>query len=1031
MWKIQQNDLIFFEVKKNIRFLLEPLFEPSTSFEETVHIQHNLSIFIKKYKIVLKSLHSLLFNQKMQILNNKLKIKFCFLRKNTTAPYFENEIYKFKNKHKNQIELYRKELHFLVEIFNSFLWENTNYVEKLQLLLSKNSTQNPDIKYYFHKISRKTNFEFLWDLCESINTQIPTLHFQLVEIKKIIKELYFLKEKLQNEFHQEQSFWKVVETANLNYFLVHKKSKNYDELLTNKEKSLHHHISNFPKFSKATQENGLKDFENYYSLLYSQSELTETHELLKEYKNIQKEWFLQFINNWYSFTDLKNHKNFSFYNHHLNGIDFPLIIYLFDDISEKNFYILQEISHKIQQLISIKNSHENIEKKRELYRNICPDEIIPEENIESIRNILNKKIIQFQKERGKFFNTETYACISKKYAHFCAEYKKISLEIGKIQAQMKHIKDEQIQVERIQSWAIILEKENQKFLLTIPKEKINAPYFHKENNIHQARNFIQTLKNTKNDYTLYHFESLTLKILEKLCFHKESSYFRNKIAKELYEFNQNFVEKKDFFQLRKTIETYNIKMKYELPKNISWETCKQTLLHFYKSVLQLKSLQEEIIIHNHHDFHKFIDKDFKNLEEFEKELKEICYIKENISISNEVKEILIEKFQAHLYKITSYDLEKCLKRENKKSHTKIWLNFWDKINNTQKYPIRINPEIKISFIKKEKNILLSSWKEKVNRKIKNRYLLTTNITEHACKNSWFVNGKTKKEIINFYEKFNKEFEYKINEKIFSYTYFIDIWENNSIKLSLYKNNTLIEIPTYQLHSEYFLEINNKWTPLYKNFSYFQYDNHKDFYKIEKNPYIDVSQAKLINEKIYLEWDISTYLNLKLKSAKKKISHFYSKYSHIQISEFNQNYIVLIWWNTQELVIYEFEEKYEIIQSRWTILKELQDFLQSKDIDSYQEEDISIHDIENLKNALCANIIWIIFFLQKEYPGRIIVRNFHQNRNNLSIENLDKKIEEKILQKLSSLSLIPSNYKYIFELKEQNILNKLWLIEFVN
>jgi hypothetical protein len=79
----------------------------------------------------------------------------------------------------------------------------------------------------------------------------------------------------------------------------------------------------------------------------------------------------------------------------------------------------------------------------------------------------------------------------KKYAYFCAEYKKITLEIGKIKAQIKNLKDEQTQVERTNSWALILEKDTQKFLLTIPREKANNSYFEKESNILQARNFIQ------------------------------------------------------------------------------------------------------------------------------------------------------------------------------------------------------------------------------------------------------------------------------------------------------------------------------------------------------------------------------------------------------------------------------------------------------------------------------------------------------------------------------------------------------------
>lgn len=57
---------------------------------------------------------------------------------------------------------------------------------------------------------------------------------------------------------------------------------------------------------------------------------------------------------------------------------------------------------------------------------------------------------------------------------------------------------------------------------------------------------------------------------------------------------------------------------------------------------------------------------------------------------------------------------------------------------------------------------------------------------------------------------------------------------------------------------------------------------------------------------------------------------------------------------------------------------------------------------------------LYFFLQRTYPGKIIIKILLQSMS--CPDGLDKQIEEKILQKLSSLSLIPSNYKHILDLK---------------
>ena len=67
---------------------------------------------------------------------------------------------------------------------------------------------------------------------------------------------------------------------------------------------------------------------------------------------------------------------------------------------------------------------------------------------------------------------------------------------------------------------------------------------------------------------IYYFESLDLRTLAKLCFSKGNSPLRNKIAKELYLSHPEFIEKKQYYKENQLIDVYNIKMKYEFPKNI-------------------------------------------------------------------------------------------------------------------------------------------------------------------------------------------------------------------------------------------------------------------------------------------------------------------------------------------------------------------------------------------------------------------------------------------------------------------------------
>ncbi len=190
-------------------------------------------------------------------------------------------------------------------------------------------------------------------------------------------------------------------------------------------------------------------------------------------------------------------------------------------------------------------------------------------------------------------------------------------------------------------------------------------------------------------------------------------------------------------------------------------------------------------------------------------MKEVCYIKKHIPLSEENTNLFIKIFQGHLYKISSYDLSKCQKRNNLKSHTKIWFDFWSEKNNNAKYPIRINPEIKISFIQKKYPHSPNVNDTKINRHCKDRYILTTHISENAGHKSGRVIGNTQKEVMDFYENFNNTFDTAIPSHLLEYDYVIDMYDNDSIQLSLSQNGNPLQINIHQLRANKFLIPNQK------------------------------------------------------------------------------------------------------------------------------------------------------------------------------------------------------------------------------
>ena len=161
------------------------------------------------------------------------------------------------------------------------------------------------------------------------------------------------------------------------------------------------------------------------------------------------------------------------------------------------------------------------------------------------------------------------------------------------------------------SWAVIFEENAEKYLVLIPKNS-------QENTIKKAYDFLSYLPvNLVSNTHITYLESLNIKVLNTLCFTKESTHFRKDIGKELYTKYPQFVEKKEFQKQDKIFTVYNLKMKHELSTS--------SLLTFYKKILQLESIKKHIFIDNFSNFEECIQNDFQSLEELETELKKVCY----------------------------------------------------------------------------------------------------------------------------------------------------------------------------------------------------------------------------------------------------------------------------------------------------------------------------------------------------------------------------------------------------------------------
>lgn len=108
------------------------------------------------------------------------------------------------------------------------------------------------------------------------------------------------------------------------------------------------------------------------------------------------------------------------------------------------------------------------------------------------------------------------------------------------------------------------------YLLTFPRDS--------KDTLQRARDQIVSLHPEQGDWTLYRFESLTLRALDKLCFGSENNSFRPDMKTELQS------RKPEFFQLGKLME------KFDFAGNDA------KLLEFYQAVLGLTYSKRNIVI---------------------------------------------------------------------------------------------------------------------------------------------------------------------------------------------------------------------------------------------------------------------------------------------------------------------------------------------------------------------------------------------------------------------------------------------------
>ncbi len=963
--------------------------------------------------------------------DNLIYDKLITVKKDWLKIHFKNEFY--QNNRRKDFSI--SQIQYVKDGFKGWFEEFGDDLEKIKKLYEKSPLNKKDpeksvigfraeMGYYLLKISSNKCFGFIRDFIENANHKNDTIKIMNLtkDIDKFGKQLEMLKE----EYLPSQSVGLCIAKGSMNYYTVNKKPKEYyEEEIKMVEEQLDEKKYYYDKNSKVLQIGRFGDFN------FGEKPNCEEIKFLEEYKQIR--------------SSSENKVYFDIFG----------IKTLIKDLKAEMKSLFFELCKK--------ESLENLENRFFLFGN--------RQHIEEVKNLtqkieLNNRANQYsnygskpdaqklKKGRGdflikrKYFDRETHRRVDNKHFknwwRLIESFKRISLGYGRLKAQIKGIERERIEAENNKFWVLFLEDKNDKFVLLVPKdERRKVKDELKELEVNQSGS----------DNNIWVLESLTKRALHKLCFAEESTFASEMKGEDRSLCNElqrvkKATDDKDELEKRKR-RNYDEKLKSEL------------MLPFLKNVLRSNYTKKRLDL-KHFDLTKVLETN--NLNDFELELENACYDWRKISISNESLNKLIDNHSIIKCKITSYDLENRNKNthqtpeSNYKRHTEeIWNKFWERDKS-----IRINPEIKI-YLRKENAELRQYLIDKdfdldkiKHRNLEDKYTLTTSFSLNAGKKYPELAFAETRELLEEINKFNDKF----NERNWNdfYKYGIDRGQIELATLCIAKfdknetyevnGDTLVkpkfpqgeeDIKCYELKKGFydkrekpsskmvnFTDIKEK--RVIANLSYFiDRTDDRSWFDEKTCTCIDLTTAKVIKDKIILNGDVLTFLKLKKEGVKRIIFDDCNKDSKLEWDE-EKSEVDSIPLKLDGKEIYFFDKKFEgllvkdnLKYTKENIFNSLQKYLKELKEKEDSEHKPSVVKLNHLRDSVVANMIGVISFLQKKYPGFVILEDLNvgdvdKHFKELYI-NISRRLEFSLFNKFQTLGLVPPHIKNLIEIRE--------------
>ena len=676
-----------------------------------------------------------------------------------------------------------------------------------------------------------------------------------------------------------------------------------------------------------------------------------------------------------------------------------------------------------------------------------------------------------KKERGFYFIKTIRGKHHNNYLqdwwNYCEDYKNKAMDFGKLKAQLRGLEKERQESQQFRYWAVFLCHKERLSLCCIPLDKRQ-----------EARDFLDEMANTNagpadSEVKLYRFRSITQRALHKLCF-AESSSFAADLPCDLRHL------------LLAANEASNDPKQVNKPqrRNPDQKTKAQLELEFFQTLLKDSRAIDSLDLSRFDfreakraktldDFQMAFDKAGYHVETITFDTaKAKTFVDRFKVLEFELTSYDLERRNENTHQTPV---------SHERRHTELWRQFWKAAEQGEAGDVRLNPELKIRLRKADPDLAKYlrkkgfDLKKTKHRRLHDQYNLHFTMELNAGRLHSDLAFAKADEIDARIDRFNETFNKQNWDRSWKYGIDRGNIELATLCLARFDENdtyrhgekTLLrpcfpqgeeDIKVYTLKWEKYncRAISERETrprqdrrekQVIVNLSYFiDRIDDPDWFSQHTCTCIDLTTAKVISGKLVSNGDVLTFLKLKYEAAKRVL------FDLVAQGEITGENKLLQWggkahehelWytksNSKHGTIYHFEgaqgrdfESLELSNGRTytrdSIHKALQKYLDEllqekvKPTGAANKHVPSIEKINHLRDALVANMVGVIMYLQQDYPGIVILEDLNKEKieehfQQLNI-NISRRLEFALYRKFQSLGKVPPHLKDLIQRRER-------------